>query len=169
MAVQIDLYMAGVAVLDEEPDDGEDLDDANLLEFRLLPGKESYSDHNISENLICQQRSLSKNWSRSMQTYSRKDHHSHLEQHRIETITKDPIELKYYPMLYAMPEIIKEEVEAMLEADIIEPSRSVYCSLVVIVKKKDDSNRFCINFRKLNLMSKVDTQPMGNPDDIMAK
>ena len=56
MAVQIDSYMAGVAVLDEEPEDEEDLDDADLLELRPLFGKESYTDVNISENLIYQQR-----------------------------------------------------------------------------------------------------------------
>ena len=37
------------------------------------------------------------------------------------------------------------------------------------VKKKDGSNRFCIDFQKLNLMTKFDAKPMGNPDDIMAK
>ena len=41
VAVQIDLYMAGGAVLDEEPEDGEDLDDVNLLELQPLPGKEA--------------------------------------------------------------------------------------------------------------------------------
>ena len=39
VAVQIDSYMAGVAVLDEEPDDGEDLDNANLLKLQPLSGK----------------------------------------------------------------------------------------------------------------------------------
>ena len=42
VAVLADMYMAGVAVLDEESEDGEDLDDANLLELQLLPGKGSY-------------------------------------------------------------------------------------------------------------------------------
>ena len=68
---------------------------------------------------------------------------------------------------YAMWEIIKEEVTVML--DIIKQSKSAYCSPVVIFKKKDGSNRFFINFRKLNLMTRFDTEPMGNPDDIIAK
>ena len=49
VAVQIDSYMAGVAVLDEEPEDREYLDDGSFLELRPLPGKESYI--NISKNL----------------------------------------------------------------------------------------------------------------------
>ena len=56
MAVQVDSYMTGVVVLDEEKDDGEDLDDANVLELWPLPSKESYTDVNISENLAYQQR-----------------------------------------------------------------------------------------------------------------
>ena len=81
----------------------------------------------------------------------------------------DPIKVKSYPIPYAMREIIKEEVEVMLEADIIESSKSAYYLSVMIVKKKDGSNRFCIDFWKLNLMTKLDTEPMRDPDDIMAK
>ena len=42
-----------------------------------------------------------------------------LEQYPIKMTTKDPIKVKSYPMPYAMQEIIKEEVEVMLEANII--------------------------------------------------
>ena len=34
VAVQVDSHMAGVAVLHEEPEDGENLDSANLLELQ---------------------------------------------------------------------------------------------------------------------------------------
>ena len=72
-------------------------------------------------------------------------------------------------MLYATQGVIKEEIEAILEADISEPSKAVYNSPVVIVRKKDGSNRFCIDFRRLNLVTQFDTEPMGNPEAIMAK
>ena len=58
---------------------------------------------------------------------------------------------------------------AMLEADIIEPSKSPYCTPVMIANKKDGSNKFCIDFRKLNFITKFDAEPMANADDIMAK
>ena len=54
VAVQIDSYMAGMAVLVETPEDGEDLDNTDLLELRPVPGKESYTDVDISKNLTCQ-------------------------------------------------------------------------------------------------------------------
>eukprot|EP00918_Siedleckia_nematoides_P070806 GHVU01154579.1.p1 GENE.GHVU01154579.1~~GHVU01154579.1.p1 ORF type:complete len:100 (+),score=15.46 GHVU01154579.1:173-472(+) len=48
-----------------------------------------------------------------------------------------PIQMK---MLYDTRKLIKEEVEAMLE-----PSISPYGAAVILVKKKDGSNRFCID------------------------
>jgi hypothetical protein len=57
----------------------------------------------------------------------------------------------------------------MLEAGIIEPAKSEYNSPIVMVRKKDGSNRFCIDLRKLNAVTKFDTEPMSNIDDIMAK
>ena len=151
------MHLIQQAVLDEEPEDGEDLDDDNLLEMWLLPGKESYTDVNITKNLTYQQiRDVQELVQEYADILMERPGITQLEQHHIEMITKDPIKVKSYPMPYAMQEIIKDEVTAMLKADITEPSKSAYCSPVVIVKKKDGFNRFCIEFRKLNLMTKFD-------------
>ena len=60
---------------------------------------------------------------------------------------------------------IEEEVQAILVAGIIEPAMSDYNSPIVlhVFKKKDSTNRFCVNFRWINLVTKVDTEPIGNP------
>jgi hypothetical protein len=52
---------------------------------------------------------------------------------------------------------------------VIEPFVSKYNALIVIVKKKDGNNRFCIDFRRLNTVTKFDTEPMASVDDFMAK
>ncbi|KAL2085952.1 hypothetical protein ACEWY4_019272 [Coilia grayii] len=55
---------------------------------------------------------------------------------------------------------LKDEVQSMLEMGVIVPSRSQWCSPVVLVPKKDGGLRFCVDFSKLNAIkpqvSKVD-------------
>ena len=71
-------------------------------------------------------------------------------EHKIVTNTDTPVRLKPYPLPYAMTEVVKEEVEGMWQQGFIEPSESPYSSPIVIIKKKDGSNRFCIDMRALN-------------------
>jgi hypothetical protein len=82
-------------------------------------------------------------------------------QHRIE-ISSDvrPIKQRYYPVSPAKQKIIDTEVEEMLREGIIEPSRSAWSSPVCLVPKKDGSYRFCVDYRKLNSVTKPDAYPL---------
>jgi len=51
-------------------------------------------------------------------------------------------------------------MEEMLENGVIEPSRSAWSSSIVVVKKKDGSYRFCVDFRKVNEVSEKDAYPL---------
>ena len=53
----------------------------------------------------------------------------------------------------------------MLAADVIEPSDSPWASPVVMAKKKDGSWRFCVDFRRLNDMTKKDSYPLPHIED----
>ena len=57
----------------------------------------------------------------------------------------------------------------MLEAGVIERAMSDYNSPIVLVKKKDVTNRFCVDFRRITLVTEFDTEPMGTPEDIISK
>lgn len=55
----------------------------------------------------------------------------------------------------------------MIGLGVIEPSRSEWSSPMVIVLNKDGSLRLCIDFRKLNALSKFDAYQMHRTDDLL--
>lgn len=70
--------------------------------------------------------------------------------HFIKLKNSEPINFNYTPRNPAMLKVINDEVNDMLEKNVIEPSNSPWCSPIVIVKRKDKSYRFCIDFPKIN-------------------
>lgn len=61
---------------------------------------------------------------------------THLVEHTIKLIKKEPILQKYYPKNSAMQQVINGEVDHMLAEVVIEVSPNPCCSPVVLVKKR---------------------------------
>ena len=76
--------------------------------------------------------------------------------HTIETEGSQPIRVPYRRLPHHQSENIRTEIEAMLMAEVIEPSNLPWSVPVVMVKKKVGSLRFCIDYRKLNQVTKRD-------------
>ncbi len=64
-------------------------------------------------------------------------------------------------------EIEKEEVQKMLDRGVIEPCQSSWAFLVVLITKKDRTTRFCVDYRKLNDMTRKDGYPLPWIDDTL--
>ncbi|XP_070180343.1 uncharacterized protein [Littorina saxatilis] len=92
-----------------------------------------------------------------------------LEEHSVKVTTDKPIHLKPYPMPFTTREVIEKEVRSMLELGVIEPSTSAYSSPIVLVKKKDGTNRFCIDFRALNRITVFDAEPIPDIEELFAR
>lgn len=86
----------------------------------------------------------------------------------LETTTTTPVHVKQYPLPFAMREEVEKEVKEMEALGIIEKSDSPYNSPVLLVKKPDQTNRLCIDFRRLNNVLVSDSEPMPRPDAVFA-
>ncbi|GFV48617.1 retrovirus-related Pol polyprotein from transposon 297 [Trichonephila clavipes] len=87
--------------------------------------------------------------------------------HRIFTGDHAPINQRAYRVSPTERRIIHEEVQKMLDEGIVQPSESPWSSPVVLVRKKDGSWRFCVDYRKLNSVTKKDVYPLPRIDDTL--
>ena len=53
----------------------------------------------------------------------------------------------------------------MEEQEVIQPSKSLWASPIVLVAKKDGTTHFYVDYRKLNAISKMDVYPLPRIDD----
>jgi hypothetical protein len=90
-------------------------------------------------------------------------------EHIIDVGDSKPIKQRYYPVSPYVQKLIDDEVEKMLALGVIEPSRSAWSSPVVMVKKPNGAYRFCIDFRKINQVSKRDAYPLPYVNSILTR
>uniref|UniRef100_L7LVQ9 RNA-directed DNA polymerase n=1 Tax=Rhipicephalus pulchellus TaxID=72859 RepID=L7LVQ9_RHIPC len=86
-------------------------------------------------------------------------------QHRIDTACNRPIRQKPYRVSPSERKVINEQVCDMLKKNVIQESCSPWAAPVILVKKKDGSWRFCVDYRRLNAITKKDVYPLPRIDD----
>lgn len=89
------------------------------------------------------------------------DHHIHLLPGAVPANSRP---YKYVPFQKTE---IERQVTEMLKAGIISPSMSPFASPVLLVKKKDGSWRFCVDYRKLNANTIKSKFPMPIVDELL--
>ncbi|UYV70043.1 K02A2.6-like, partial [Cordylochernes scorpioides] len=87
--------------------------------------------------------------------------------HKIDTSDSRPIKQRPYRVSPVERRAIQTEVVKMIKMGIVQPSESPWSFPVVLVKKKDGSWRFCIDYRKLNKVTKKDVYPLPRNDDVL--
>ncbi|KAH9780314.1 hypothetical protein KPL71_008031 [Citrus sinensis] len=89
------------------------------------------------------------------------DHHIPLKE------GTQPINVRSYRYAYFQKAEIEKQVQAMLNVGIIQPSTSPFSSPIFLVKKKDDTWRFCTDYRALNTATIKDRFPIPTVDDML--
>ena len=89
-------------------------------------------------------------------------------EHTIKT-TPDckPVKLRPYRIPLSKREFAENEIKAMAEKGLIEPSHSAWCAPAVLVPKRDGTTRFCIDYRRLNQLTIPDSHPLPRIDDTL--
>ncbi|KAJ3641514.1 hypothetical protein Zmor_028019 [Zophobas morio] len=88
-------------------------------------------------------------------------------EHRINTGDTQPIRQAPRRLPLAKQEEATRLVDNMLRDGVIEESNSAWSSPVVLVTKKDGTTRFCVDYRKLNDVTKKDSYPLPRIDDTL--
>ncbi|KAL2102623.1 hypothetical protein ACEWY4_001791 [Coilia grayii] len=85
--------------------------------------------------------------------------------HDVDTGDALPIKQQPYRVGPTKLKKVQEEVDCMLQLGIVQPSYSEWSSPVVLVPKPDGSVRFCIDYRKVNQVTRTDAFPIPRLED----
>ncbi len=95
--------------------------------------------------------------------------YTHLLKHRIITEDVPPIKCRYRPVSPHLEASLRQQLNEWLNHGVIEPSNSPWSSNLVAAKKKDGSIRWCVDWRRLNSVTKKDSFPMPMIGDTLTR
>eukprot|EP00731_Ephydatia_muelleri_P006361 Em0003g609a len=88
-------------------------------------------------------------------------------QHSIVMGDAPPIKQPSRPIPVARQHEVRKLLDEILQKDVIQPSASPWASPVVLVQKKDGTMWFCIDYRKLNAVTRKDAYPLPRIDETL--
>ena len=131
----------------------------DFLEIGGYVAKESVADESTGPDLTDEQRAEFMELAHQFSSqFTEAPSTTNLVQHQIKLTSDEPIRSKPYPVPYSVRESLKKDIEDMIKIKVIRESSSPYASPVVVVKKKDNTNRVCVDYRKLNKITVFDPE-----------
>ena len=88
-------------------------------------------------------------------------------EHKIQLSDHTPFKERFRRIPLPLVEEVRAHIKEMLDAGVIVPSKSPWSSAVVLVRKKDGSLRFCIDYRKLNARTIRDSYALPRVDETL--
>ena len=168
--VQTDIAACLNVILGLSTDEGTDDSEMNLAISPALQRKESVDDVHISPELTSDERKQLKELMVEYDDiFSDVPQVTNIIEHKVVTRTEEPVYKRAYPIPYALRDTVKKEIDDMLKSGIVEPSDSPYAAPIVLIKKKDQSLRICLDFRDLNKQTIFDPVLMPRMDEVLNK
>ncbi|GFS67095.1 retrovirus-related Pol polyprotein from transposon 17.6 [Trichonephila clavipes] len=94
---------------------------------------------------------------------------THLMRMDIELISDKPIKTKPYRMSRRQINILREEIKRLLELGVIEIGQSDYTSPLILVESPNKDPRPCVDYRRLNEITRAEFFPLPNMEEIVEK
>jgi transposase InsO family protein len=89
--------------------------------------------------------------------------------HRIVTEDVQPIKTKNRPINPSLEQSLEAQLETWKRHGVIEPSESPWSFALVAVPKKNGGTRWCVDYRRLNLVTIKDAFPLPSIEDNLAR
>ena len=144
--------------------------DSNLIHVPILKSNENFRDVHVSPDMtkdqISQVKRLVTSYSDILTDLPGK---TNLGIHDIKLTDDIPVRRKPYPIPHALRKQVQDEIDSMVKQGIVEPSESPYASPLVIVKKPDGGDRYCVDYRIVNAKTIFDAEPVPDQTEIFAK
>ena len=168
--VQTDIAACLNVISGLSTDEGTDDSEMNPAISPVLQRKESVDDVHISPELTSDERKQLKELMVEYDDiFSDVPQVTNIIEHKVVTRTEEPVYKRAYPIPYALRDKVTKEIDDMLKAGIVEPSDSPYAAPIVLIKKKDQSLRICLDFRDLNKQTIFDPVLMPRMDEVLNK
>ncbi|GFT57827.1 retrovirus-related Pol polyprotein from transposon 297 [Trichonephila clavipes] len=94
---------------------------------------------------------------------------THLMRMDIELISDKPIKTKPYRMSPRQINILREEIKRLLELGVTEIGQSDYTSPLILVESPNKDPRPCVDYRRLNEITRAEFFPLPNMEEIVEK
>lgn len=93
--------------------------------------------------------------------------YTNVVEHKIQLLDNTPFKIPRRQIPFAYKEEVKSMINKYLDMGIIRPSDSPYSSPITLVKKKNGEIRMCIDYRKLNSLTRKDAYPIPNIENTL--
>lgn len=109
--------------------------------------------------------SLLQRWKKAFSSHDEDLGCTGIVKHQIPTGTAPPSRERYRPIPPSLYAELRTLLQNMLDSGVVKESVSPWAAPIMLVKKKDGSWRFCVDYRKLNALTHKDAYPLPRTEE----